>query len=238
MDAGFRPNPILRWANVQFAMTVPTVADRVAQMVVKQVIEPAIEAKFLPNSYGYRPGRSALAAVGVTRERCWRYDWVLEFDIKGLFDNIDHALLLRALRKHVSCGWAMLYIRRWLTAPLQLADGTRVERTRGTPQGGVSTPRTQKVTLTTLRVMGATGSCGAAIRRRRQTDGDAMSDDDRVVANEDVLDYEAHDSLALNDIKRVGGAAQTPKKRRERLGKAQERGAISRLVSDRLQLSA
>jgi hypothetical protein len=86
--------------------------------------------------------------------------------------------------------------------------------------------------------MGATGSYRAAIRRRRQTDGDAMSDDDRVVANEDVLDYEAHDSLALNDIKRVGGAAQTSKKRRERLGKAQERVAISRLVSDRLQLGA
>lgn len=119
---------------------VPTVADRVAQMVVKQVIEPAIEAKFLPDSYGYRPGRSALDAVGVTRERCWRYDWVLEFDIKGLFDNIDHALLRRALRKHVQCEWAMLYIGRWLTAPLQLADGTRVERTRGTPQGGVVSP--------------------------------------------------------------------------------------------------
>ena len=119
---------------------VPTVADRVAQMVVKQVIEPAIEAKFLPDSYGYRPRRSALDAVGVTRERCWRYDWVLEFDIKGLFDNIDHALLRRALKKHVQCEWAMLYIGRWLTAPLQLADGTRVERTRGTPQGGVVSP--------------------------------------------------------------------------------------------------
>src|SRR3954454_14285819 len=99
---------------------VPTVADRVAQMVVKQVIEPAIEAVFLPDSYGYRSARSALDAIGVTRERCWRYDWVLEFDIKGLFDNIDHALLLRALRKHVACEWAMLYIGRWLTAPLQL----------------------------------------------------------------------------------------------------------------------
>lgn len=119
---------------------VPTVADRVAQMVVKQVIEPALEAKFLPDSYGYRPGRSALDAVGVTRERCWRYDWVLEFDIKGLFDNIDHALLRRALRKHVQREWAILYIGRWLTAPLQLADGTRVERTRGTPQGGVVSP--------------------------------------------------------------------------------------------------
>jgi group II intron reverse transcriptase/maturase len=119
---------------------VPTVADRVAQTVVKRVIEPGIEAKFLPDSYGYRPGRSALDAVGVTRERCWKYSWVLEFDIKGLFDNIDHALLEKALEKHVECEWAMLYIRRWLTAPLQQADGTRVERTRGTPQGGVVSP--------------------------------------------------------------------------------------------------
>ena len=119
---------------------VPTVADRVAQMVVKQEIEPEIEAVFLPDSYGYRPGRSALDAVGVTRERCWQYDWVLEFDIKGLFDNIDHALLHKALEKHVKSEWAMLYLKRWLTAPLQLADGTLVERNRGTPQGGVVSP--------------------------------------------------------------------------------------------------
>jgi len=119
---------------------IPTVADRVAQMVVKQVIEPMIEPSFLPDSYGYRPGKSALDAVGITRERCWQYNWVLEFDIKGLFDNIDHALLQRALKKHVECEWVMLYIERWLKAPLQLADGTRVERTRGTPQGGVISP--------------------------------------------------------------------------------------------------
>lgn len=119
---------------------VPTVADRVAQMVVKWEIEPEIEAKFLPDSYGYRPGKSALDAVGVTRTRCWRYDWVLEFDIRGLFDNIDHTLLLRALAKHVKSDWAMLYIKRWLIAPLQLADGTLVERQCGTPQGGVISP--------------------------------------------------------------------------------------------------
>ena len=119
---------------------VPTVSDRVAQMVVKQVIEPEIESIFLPDSYGYRPGKSALDAVGITRKRCWKYDWVLEFDIKGQFDNIDHDLLQRALRKHVKSDWAMLYIDRWLKAPLQLADGTRVERTRGTPQGGVVSP--------------------------------------------------------------------------------------------------
>lgn len=119
---------------------VPTVTDRVAQTVVKRVIEPAIEAMFLPDSYGYRPGKSALDAVDITRTRCWRFDWVVEFDIKGLFDHIDHTLLLRALKKHVQCEWAMLYIGRWLTAPLQHADGTRVERTRGTPQGGVVSP--------------------------------------------------------------------------------------------------
>src|SRR5499425_2109033 len=82
---------------------VPTVADRVAQMVVKMVIEPDLDPIFLANSYGYRPGKSALDAVGVTRQRRWAYDWVLEFDIKGLFDNIDHTLLLRAVRKHVPC---------------------------------------------------------------------------------------------------------------------------------------
>ena len=79
--------------------------------------------------------------MGVTRQRCWKYDWVLEFDIKGLFDNIDHALmlLLQAVRKHVTCDWALLYIERWLTAPME-QQGARTERTRGTPQGGVISP--------------------------------------------------------------------------------------------------
>ena len=119
---------------------VPTVADRVAQTVVKQLIEPDLDPNFLADSYGYRPGKSALDAIGVTRERCWKFNWVLEFDIKGLFDNIDHELLLRAVRKHVKCQWALLYIERWLKAPMELEDGTRVERTRGTPQGGVISP--------------------------------------------------------------------------------------------------
>jgi RNA-directed DNA polymerase len=119
---------------------VPTVADRVAQMVVKQLIEPDLDPVFLVDSYGYRPGKSALDAIGVTRERCWKYNWVLEFDIKGLFDNIDHELLLRAVRKHVQCRWALLYIARWLKAPMEREDGTRVERMCGTPQGGVISP--------------------------------------------------------------------------------------------------
>src|SRR5262250_596734 len=132
----------------QRILGVPTVADRVAQMVVKQVIEADLDPVFLPDSYGYRPRNSALDAVGVTRERCWKYDWVLEFDIKGLFDNIDHELLLRAVRKHVKYKWALLYIERWLKAPMVREDRTKGERSRGTPQGGVVTPLTQKVILT------------------------------------------------------------------------------------------
>jgi group II intron reverse transcriptase/maturase len=108
-------------------------------MVVKQLIEPDLDPIFLPDSYGYRPGKSALEAVGVTRKRCWKYDWVLEFDIKGLFDNIEHELLLKAVRKHVKCKWALLYIGRWLRAPME-QNGVRIERTRGTPQGGVISP--------------------------------------------------------------------------------------------------
>jgi len=119
---------------------VPTVADRMAQMVVKMVIEPILDPIFLADSYGYRPNKSALGAVGATRERCWKYDWVLEFDIKGLFDNIDHELLLRAVRKHITCRWALLYIERWLKAPMVKEDGTTIERSRGTPQGGVVSP--------------------------------------------------------------------------------------------------
>ncbi|MGY4501586.1 group II intron reverse transcriptase/maturase [Bradyrhizobium sp. GM24.11] len=124
----------------QRILGVPTVADRVAQTVAKQLIEPTLDAIFLADSYGYRPGKSALDAVGVTRKRCWKYDWVLEFDIKGLFDNIDHELLLRAVRKHVKCEWALLYIERWLTAPIVQEDGAVVERSCGTPQGGVVSP--------------------------------------------------------------------------------------------------
>ena len=119
---------------------IPTVADRIAQMVVKQAFEPCVEAYFHRDSYGYRPGKSALQAVGVTRQRCWQYDYVLEFDVRGLFDAIDHTLLLRAVEKHTDCRWVRLYIERWLKAPFQQADGELVERLSGTPQGGVVSP--------------------------------------------------------------------------------------------------
>lgn len=119
---------------------VPSVADRVAQMVAKIYFEPKVEPYFHTDSYAYRPGRSAVDALTVTRKRCWDYDWVLEFDIKGLFDNIDHKLLMKAVRKHTDNPWVILYIKRWLTAPFQMPDGTVKERTKGTPQGGVISP--------------------------------------------------------------------------------------------------
>jgi group II intron reverse transcriptase/maturase len=122
------------------ALGVPTVSDRVAQMVVKLYMEPFVEPQFHPDSYGYRPGKSAKAAVAVTRKRCWRYDWVVEFDIKGAFDNIDHALLLKAVRHHIKERWILLYIERWLIAPFETLDGVLVPRDKGTPQGGVISP--------------------------------------------------------------------------------------------------
>ena len=119
---------------------VPTITDRVAQMVVRMNFEPLVEPVFCQDSYGYRPNRSALDAVGVTRERCWKMPWVLEFDIKGLFDNIDHELMMRAVRKHTDCKWLLLYIERFLKADMVMPDGTTVKRTSGTPQGGVISP--------------------------------------------------------------------------------------------------
>lgn len=102
---------------------IPTVGDRIAQMVVKLEFEPQVEPYFLVDSYGYRPNKSALDAISVTRERCWRYDWVLEFDIKGLFDNIPHELLLKAVHQHTDSPWVKLYIERWLKAPMQMPNG-------------------------------------------------------------------------------------------------------------------
>ena len=119
---------------------IPTVSDRIAQTVVKAYLEPELEKHFLPNSYGYRRGKSAVEAVGVARQRCWRYDWVLDLDIRSYFDSIDWELLMRAVRKHTDCKWALLYLERWLKAPVQLADGTLIEREKGTAQGSVISP--------------------------------------------------------------------------------------------------
>jgi RNA-directed DNA polymerase len=121
---------------------VPTVADRIAQTVVCLYLEPEVEPMFHPDSYGYRSGRSALDAVGVCRERCWKADWVIDLDIKAFFDSLDHQLLVRAVSKHINTDrrWILLYVQRWLVAPLQRPDGTLVARDRGSPQGSAVSP--------------------------------------------------------------------------------------------------
>lgn len=120
---------------------IPTVSDRIAQAVVKNRLEPRLERVFHPDSYGYRPEKSAQDALAVTRKRCWDYDWVIDLDIKGFFDNIDHGLLKRAVEKHVDEKWMKMYIQRWLTAPMQeQSGGVLRQRTQGTPQGGVISP--------------------------------------------------------------------------------------------------
>jgi group II intron reverse transcriptase/maturase len=128
VDGGMRP------------LGIPTVADRVAQEVVRRYLEPRLEPVFHADSYGYRPGKSAIDAVRQARQRCWRYDWVLDLDVKAYFDSIDWELMLKAVRHHTSCPWVLLYIERWLKAPVQLEDGSVVLRTSGTPQGGVVSP--------------------------------------------------------------------------------------------------
>lgn len=119
---------------------IPTVTDRIAQTVVKIALEPEVEAEFHPDSYGYRPGKSALEAVGRARERCWRRNWVVDLDIRAFFDSLDHDLLLRAVGRYTRTRWVLLYIARWLKAPVQKVSGILESRGMGTPQGGVASP--------------------------------------------------------------------------------------------------
>jgi RNA-directed DNA polymerase len=119
---------------------VPTIADRVAQTVARMYLEPKVEPIFHPDSYGYRPKRSALDAVGACRRRCWKADWVIDLDIKAFFDSVPWDLIVKAVEQHTDQKWILLYVRRWLQAPIQQPDGSLVERDRGTPQGSAISP--------------------------------------------------------------------------------------------------
>jgi group II intron reverse transcriptase/maturase len=119
---------------------IPTVADRIAQMVAKLTLEPLVEPVFHQDSYGYRPGKSALDAVGVARKRCWRMDWVIDLDIRDFFGSLDHDLMMKAVKHHTELKWIHLYVERWLMAAVQREDGSLEARTAGTPQGGVISP--------------------------------------------------------------------------------------------------
>lgn len=119
---------------------IPTVSDRVAQMVVKHHLEPMLERIFHKNSFGYRPGRNPHMALKQAKEECWKKGWVIDLDIESFFDNMDHELLLRALQRHVKEKWVLMYVERWLKVPVVLEDGSVKEREKGSPQGGVISP--------------------------------------------------------------------------------------------------
>src|SRR5512132_1801691 len=117
---------------------VPTVGDRIAQTVVAMYLERQVEPIFHPDSYGYRPGRSALDAVAVCRERCWRNDWAIDLDVRAFFDSVDHSLMLKAVQRHTDAKWVLLYVTRWLKAPMQQSGGALVARDRGAPPGNTT----------------------------------------------------------------------------------------------------
>src|SRR6476620_11389602 len=119
---------------------VPNVADRIAQTAAAMLLEEKLEPIFHPDSYGYRPGRSAHDALAVTRQRCWKQDWVVDLDIRAFFDSVPHDLLLKAVSHHTNERWVLLYIERWLKSPIQMLDGTLVDREKGTPQGSPISP--------------------------------------------------------------------------------------------------
>jgi RNA-directed DNA polymerase len=119
---------------------VPTIADRVAQTVVAMYLGERAEPRFHPDSYGYRPGKSALEAVGVCRRRCWKYDWIIDLDVQKFFDEVPWGLVVKAVEAVTDCRWVLLYVKRWLAAPLQYPDGALVERDKGTPQGSAVSP--------------------------------------------------------------------------------------------------
>ncbi|MFC5204138.1 reverse transcriptase domain-containing protein [Streptomyces kaempferi] len=199
---------------------VPTVADRIAQTVAAMYLERRVEPVFHPDSYGYRPRRSALDAVETCRRRCWRNDWVVDLDIRAFFDNVDHELMLKAVERHVDADgkWVLLYVQRWLVAPLAKADGSVQERDRGTPQGSAITPPTQWVTRAwvTLRsvlvlMLAVVGVVFAH--------GDAVADGDLLGADEHVLDEESQDALALGNLGAFGVVVELGEEAFEVVGK-------------------
>ncbi len=221
----------------QRPLGIASIEDKIVQAALVMILTPIYEAQFLGFSYGFRPGRSqhdALDALafGIKGRYIW---WVLDADIRRFFDTISHEWMVKFLEHRIGDRRVIRLIQKWLTAGV-LEQGMPLDAIEGTPQGAVITPLTQKVTLPPRLVLRPTRRWRPTILRGSGRDGDAMADSDGVVTDQNLLHHEPHNSLPLNDIERVGSAAQTGKERRESLCQAQESSAIVGLVSDSLQL--
>jgi len=162
--------PIPKKSGGTRTLGVPTVGDRIAQTAVVLVLEPLLEPVFHDDSYGYRPGKSAHDAIAITRQRCWQRDWVLEYDIRGLFDNIDHHLLLKALCHHCDERWVLLHVERWLTAPMQGGAGRASEPAHGghaARRSAVADPRQPVSALRPGSLVGPNASGHSVLPLRR-----------------------------------------------------------------------
>jgi len=131
----------------QRMLCIPTVLDRIAQTAVAMYLEPLVEPAFHQDSYGYRPNKSALDALDITRKRCWKYDWVVDLDIVEFFDSLDHNLILQTIKMYTDCKWVILYVERWLKVPIQQADGNVIARSKGIPQGSPISPVISNIVL-------------------------------------------------------------------------------------------
>ena len=221
----------------QRPLGITALEDKIVQQATAAVLHTIYETDFLGFSYGFRPGRGphdALDAlyVGIRRGKV---NYVLDADIRGFFDAINHAWLVTFLEHRIADTRVVRLIQRWLRAGVLEGD-TRIVTEVGTPQGGNNTPRTQKVTSIFIDLIGGTGRASAAPWRRFRGDGDAVADHDRVVTDEDLLDHEAHNPLSLLDVQGVSRDAHPGKKRGQRLGQAQLCGAVAGLLDERVHL--
>src|SRR6266852_4750128 len=186
---------------------IPTIYDRVCQQALLNRLVHIFEPVFDDANFGYRRGRSTKDAMRkVWKEIQSGREWIVDADLKDFFGSLDHEKLLTLVAQRIADGRVLRLIRALLKAG-SYGQGRLFPTERGTPQGGVVTPRTQKVTLAGWGAVGPTRSWRAATGRGRRRNRNAVSDDDMVLAYQNLLDDKTHDSLALHDVKRIGGAA-------------------------------